>query len=122
MAIHNWTGVNPSVFHDFRSTWIVFLKNALNGGLLPSGYYALEEQVAGETIPDVLALESRDPKAPLGATSRTGATALAEAPPKVRLTVSTEMDRYALKTRSLVIRHSSDNRIVALLEILSPGN
>jgi hypothetical protein len=32
------------------------------------------------------------------------------------------MDDYVLKRRTLVIRHSSDDRVIALLEILSPGN
>jgi hypothetical protein len=32
------------------------------------------------------------------------------------------MDEYVLKQRTLVVRHTSDDRIVALLEILSPGN
>jgi hypothetical protein len=34
----------------------------------------------------------------------------------------TEVDAYALKRRTLVIRHSSGDQIVALIEILSPGN
>src|SRR5260370_20169657 len=32
------------------------------------------------------------------------------------------MDEYVLKRRTLVIRHSSDDRIIALIEIVSPGN
>jgi hypothetical protein len=32
------------------------------------------------------------------------------------------MDEYVLKQRKLVIRHSTDDRIVALIEIVSPGN
>ena len=32
------------------------------------------------------------------------------------------MNDYVLKRRTIVIRHSSGDRIVALLEILSPGN
>ena len=52
----------------------------------------------------------------------TGATAVALAPPRVRFTATATMDEYARKQRTLVIRHSSDDRIVALLEILSSGN
>jgi hypothetical protein len=51
-----------------------------------------------------------------------GAVAVAVAPPKVRHTVRTEIDEYALKQRTVVIRHSSNHRIVALIEIVSPGN
>src|SRR5207302_11172170 len=51
-----------------------------------------------------------------------GATAVAVAPPKVRFTATAEMDAYVLKQRTLVIRHSGGDRIVALIEILSPGH
>jgi hypothetical protein len=51
-----------------------------------------------------------------------GAVVVAEAPPKVRLTMRKEIDEYALKRRTLVIRHRSRHRIVAMIEILSPGN
>jgi hypothetical protein len=32
------------------------------------------------------------------------------------------MNDYVLKRRTIVIRHSSDDRIIALLELVSPGN
>jgi hypothetical protein len=116
MAVHDWTRVSPGTFHHFHNGWITELSNALNDGLLPPDYYALGEQVAGDVGPDVLTLCSDDPAA-------TGtATALADAPPKVQFTATTEMDLYALKQRTVVIHHSSDDRIIALLEILSPGN
>jgi hypothetical protein len=48
---------------------------------------------------------------------------VAVAPPKVSITaVEDDADAYAARRRTLVIRHSSGDRIVALLEILSPGN
>jgi hypothetical protein len=40
----------------------------------------------------------------------------------VRLTVTAEADQVAMKQRTLVIRHATGDRIVALLEIISPGN
>jgi hypothetical protein len=51
-----------------------------------------------------------------------GAIAVAERPPKVRLTVTCEAELTAQRQRTLVIRHSSGDRIIALLEIVSPGN
>jgi len=50
-------------------------------------------------------------------------TAVAEAPPKVsaRMTLD-ETASYALRRRTLVIRHREDHQIVALVEILSAGN
>jgi hypothetical protein len=50
-------------------------------------------------------------------------TAVAEFPPHVALSDTvTEAMLLAAKRRWLVIRHSSGDRIVALLEIVSPGN
>jgi hypothetical protein len=39
MPVHDWTRVDVGVFHDFHSSWIAHVKAALNGGLLPAGYY-----------------------------------------------------------------------------------
>src|SRR5205085_12427203 len=57
MPIHDWSRVNAGTFHDFHLAWIAELRRVLNGGLLPAGYYALAEQVAGEVAPDVLTLQ-----------------------------------------------------------------
>ncbi len=43
-------------------------------------------------------------------------------PPRTRISAEAEMDDYVLKRRTLVIRHAGGERIVALLEIVSPGN
>ena len=102
----------------------------MNGGLLPRGYYALAEQVAGEIIPDVLALQ-QDPDAPESDALRDafggGASAtvltVTEAPPRVSVTATTsEAVPLALRQRQIAIRHASGDRIVALIEIVSPGN
>jgi hypothetical protein len=123
MPVHDWSRVGAGTFHDFHCGWIVEIRNALNNGVLPPDYYAMAEQIAGSMGPDVLTLEAVGPNGgdePGGVTR--GATAVALAPPKVRLTATTEMDEYVLKQKALVIRHSSDDRIVALVEILSPGD
>ncbi len=124
MPIHDWTRLDAGIFHDFHLAWIAELRRVLNAGLLPPAYYALAEQIAGGVGPDVLTLQA--PAAggdgSGGATEAGGTIAVAVAAPKVRLTVRAEIDEYALKQRSLVIRHRSRHRIVALIEILSPGN
>ena len=123
MPVHDWTRVSAGVFHDFHGSWITELKKALNGGILPYGYYAMSEQVAGEVGPDVLALEARSGGPGGHESSLEGATAVKETPPKVRFTVTAnERELYTLKRRTLVIRHSSGDQIVALIEILSSGN
>lgn len=122
MPVHDWTKVDAGIFHDLHVAWLPELRKALNGGLLPDGYYALAEQHAGRTIPDVLTLHT-DPASPeaLPLPSGSGGTAVAEKPPRVRrkLTVETA---YTTRRRSLAVRHVSGHRLIALVEILSPGN
>ncbi len=125
MPVHDWTRVRPGTFHDFHGSWITHLKEALNGGLLPAGYYALAEQPAEDAWPDVLALEATGPEFDGGRWSvHDGgrAVAVAERPPQVSVTITAEAERVAQKQRTLVIRHATGDRIVALLEIVSPGN
>ena len=82
MPAHDWTLVNAGTFHAFHTAWMGEFQRVLNGGLLPSDYYALAEQVAGDYGPDVL----------------------------------------ALSRRVMSIRHAADDQIVAVIEIVSPGN
>jgi len=43
MPVHDWTRADGALFHAFHQHWICALCDALNGGLLPSDYYALVE-------------------------------------------------------------------------------
>lgn len=97
------------------------LRNALNEGLLPPDYYALAEQTAGGTIPDVLTLQAVEFNGQSAPPPR-GTTEVAVLPPRVRFTAAAEAEAYLRKQRTLVIRHSSGDRVVALVEIISPGN
>jgi hypothetical protein len=56
MPVHDWTRVDADIFHDFHTVWTCALRNTLNEGLLPQGYYALVEQHAGRAFADVLTL------------------------------------------------------------------
>lgn len=122
MPVNDWTRVDAGIFHDFHGAWITHIRTALNSGLLPTEYYALGEQIAGGLGPDVIALEAPSAEGNGTAGELTGAVAVAVAPPKVRLTVRAEIDEYAIRQRTVVIRHRSNHRIVALIEILSSGN
>jgi len=82
VAVHDWTRVDAGIFHDFHNSWTTHLKEALNEGLLPTGYYALAEQKMVELV----------------------------RPAK----------RYA--QRRVAVRHVSNHRVVALIEIISPAN
>lgn len=127
MPIHDWTRVTAGTWHDFHLAWIAEIRNALNGGILPADYYAQAEQIAGPLGPDVLTLQMPDTPIINGAagplsSSDGGGVAVSIAPPRMRMTAEAEMDDYILKRRTIIIRHTSGDRIVALLEIVSPGN
>jgi hypothetical protein len=95
MPIHDWTRVDAGIFHHFHVGWIGDLSRALNHGLLPPDHYALAERRAGGLGPEVLGykLQSRS-----------------------------EADLYAAKANSIVIRHISHHQIIAIIEVVSPGN
>jgi hypothetical protein len=122
MPLHDWTRVSAGTYHDFHGTWIVELKRRLNQGILPPGYYAMGEQIAGSAGPDVLTLQEVNIDEEEPPQTEAGGVAIAVAPPKVFLYDKAEDDLYVVKRRTLVIRHSSEDRVVALIEILSPGN
>jgi Protein of unknown function (DUF4058) len=122
MPIHNWSRTPPGFFHHFHQFWSVEVCNALNDGRLPQGFYALVEQRAIGLVPDVLTLEHqpRSPGAPSAPVPR-GRLAVADAPPKARFVSRAEEDVYAAKANRVVVRTSA-GRVVAVIEILSPGN
>lgn len=130
MPVHDWTRVTAGTFHAFHNAWITHLQEALNGGVLPNGYYALGEQRSGDIGPDVLTLHAHTDRNNVpGSTSPfepdgKGMIAVAEHPPQVSLTLEAKRDAafYLAKRRTLVIYHASGDRIIALIEIVSPGN
>jgi hypothetical protein len=83
MPVHDWTKVDAGSFHDFHCGWIIHLKESLNAGLLPDGYYAMAEQHARDQIPDVLTL--RGPALDVSPRPLPGdrGLALADVPPRV---------------------------------------
>ncbi|MBY0521756.1 MAG: DUF4058 family protein [Gemmataceae bacterium] len=123
MPIHDWTRVDAGIFHAFHHDWITEISRALNRGLLPADYYALPEQIAGGLGPDVLTLRRPGGKGthpeiePPG-----GGLALAVAPPRVRIRMRSEANQYAAKAKAVTVRHVSNHQIVAMVEIISPGN
>jgi hypothetical protein len=131
MPVHDWTRVSAGTFHAFHNGWITHLQERLNAGLLPPPYYALGEQRAGEIVPDVLALRSAAEEDPagsqwddIGGSRESGLVALADAPPKVQLAQEAldDLAFYLARQRTLVIRHATGDRVVALVEIVSPAN
>jgi hypothetical protein len=126
MPIHDWTRVDAGIFHDFHHEWISTTKRALNDGRLPPDYYALADQITGGLHPDVVTLEHGRPATNGNGTASSaptgGGVALATTPPQVRFTAVTDSERYAQKRSRIAIRHVSDDQVVALIELVSPGN
>lgn len=122
MPIHDWTRVGAWVYHDFHTAWLVAIRNLLNGGVLPPGFYARAEQTTRTMGPDVLTLQTRDATTPpIGnpAAARMDATAT---PPRVRFTAVAAARPPAFRQKRLAIRHASRDRLVAIVELVSPGN
>jgi hypothetical protein len=124
MPIHDWTRVSAGTWHAFHLSWISEIQLVRNESVLPADYYAQAEQIAGPLGPDVLTLQM--PATPSAGTADSltsgGAVAVSVLPSPMRLTAEAAMDDYFLKRRTLVIRHGSGDRIVALLEMVSLGN
>ena len=133
VTIHDWTRVLPGIWHDFHVGWIGEIRKQLNGGLLPDPFYALAEPQGGFTVEadppedgedddgegdrrfegDLLSLHGG------GDFGGDGGVALAEAPPRVRLRLPAGSGPTA---RRITVRHATGDRIVALIELVSPGN
>jgi hypothetical protein len=117
MPVHDWTRVGPNQFHDFHQKWMVAICNALNAGRLPPGYFAMVEQRASGPEPDVITLALKPPARPIAS----GALAVDLHPPKARFVSRSEAAAYARKADRVTVRHP-DGDVVAVIEIVSPGN
>ena len=116
MPMHDWTRVEPTIYHHFHQRWATAISDALNAGLLPAGYSALQVQHTGGVVPDVLAVERRKPKSkPRSA----GGTVVA---PRTRWTVEADQaDALRRRANRVAIRHRL-GEVVCVIEIVSPGN
>jgi hypothetical protein len=126
--MHDWTRIPAGIYHHFHHSWIEEIQRALNDGILPPDYYALAEQRTVGFGPDVLTLQhpESDPDVN-GHTSGTdpepasGVVALLVEKPRVQF--GGEFDWNAHRRSSAVsVRHVSDDRVVAVIEVASPAN
>jgi hypothetical protein len=128
MPVHDWSRVPAGIFHDFHAELIIRIKHVLNGGILPPDYYALAEQVAAGLGPDVLTLHAppvdadgdMDQESQGSPDERGGGLLLA--PPKTRPIAEIEVAYYRRKKSVVAVRHISGDRVVAVIEVVSPGN
>ena len=123
MPLHDWTKVEGWVFAAFHNHWIIHIAEALNDGVLPDTYSAEAELITSKAKkndrlrPDVVTLRPQptlfDPSAgPPG-------IAVADAPPNAQ---RMELAFAPVARRHVVIRHTSGDQVVAIIELVSPAN
>ena len=125
MPVHDWTRIFDGAFHDFHQAWVFSIKSSLNKGLLPPGYYASMEQVVSGPNADVVTLDRWQPTNGPTTSKRdleTGGIAVADCPPRATYQYEADRNQYANKADQVAIRHVSDHRIIAVIEVISPGN
>jgi hypothetical protein len=118
MPVHGWTRVEACIFHDFHHGWIGTLAAALNSKVLPADYYALiTPQEAIE--PDVVAGLAEEAPSP-----EHGPRLLSTAvhPPRVRLTAEAPLEFYRRNQSTVAVHRAGDDRVVAEIRVVSPGN
>ncbi len=122
MPIHDWSTVPAGVFHGFHHRWLGRLAEALTA-TLPPDYYAEAEQHTEERVADVLTLHARSPSSP-PSTGGFGSTAAVLTSPITSATHRAARHRPKARPRPkhVVVRHVTGHRVVALLEVVSPGN
>src|SRR5947209_7588302 len=115
MPMHDWTRVDAGTYHMQHHNWITMLHRSMKP-LLPKGYYAMPEQRATLYGPDILTLEKQPPSKLDG---NGGAGTLVR--PKAKIVEETLSDYFLRKQNAIAIRHVSGDRLVAVIEIVSPG-
>ena len=125
MPVHDWSRVEAGIFHDFHHAWIEEIKRALNSGMLSEDYYALAEQHAAGFGPDVLTLSGPQRNQGDGDSGERPASHggnLITVSPPINLTAEADLEFYRRKQSTVTVRHVSGDRVVAMVEIVSPGN
>jgi len=119
MPLHDWTRIPAGLFHHFHQDWSIEIARELNRGRLPQGLSALVEQRSGSREADVLTIESTRGARRTGP-DRGGGAAVAEFA-ATRIVRRSSKEIYAGRANRIVVRHHL-GRIVAVIEIISPGN
>lgn len=125
MPLHDWTRVSANYYHDFHGRWMYAIADALNGGILPSDYFAAADQKTPPVTPDVITLKldrGHPEERWRNKESEGGVATLANAKPRVQHELTWQPIAEDRKRRRLVVRHNSNHHIVAVIEIVSPAN
>jgi hypothetical protein len=121
MPVHDWTKVDAGIFHAFHHDWITYISRALNDGRMPPDYYALPEQITSNFGPDVLALQA-PPGNGVHHPNDAHGSLLTVVAPRTRVRLRADVDPYVAKAKAVTVRHVSGHELVAVVEIVSPGN
>jgi hypothetical protein len=116
MPMHDWTRVGAGIYHDFHTVWLTAIRHALNNGVLPPTHYAMVEQVTVGFEADILALQGPSPR-PAG-----GVHTLTATQPAVGVLERAEKAVRKRPGRRVTVRHVSNHTVVAVIELVSPGN
>ncbi len=119
MPMHDWTIVPDGIYHAFHTWWLGAVASTLNNGVLPPGYYALPEQVTASIGPDIVTLEM-----PLPTPTPTGdvVRSLGTVRPAVGVLERGTRTTRSRPRRRLAVRHVGGHKVVAVIELVSPGN
>ena len=121
MPMHDWMKVEAGIYHHFHNTWLLTIARALNQGVLPPTYYAMTEQVTLSAEADILTLQG-PPQNGVRPKRGHGFEALSATRPAVALLEKEEIAPRKHPRERLSIRHVSNHRVVAVIELMSPGN
>ena len=111
MPMHDWTRAEGG-YHHFHGAWLYSIADYLNGGGLPPGYSALAETAVPPFVPDVVAVRTPSASPAVGLATLPG----------VQFVESAKRDTASRPRRHLAIRHAASRRVVAIIELVSPGN
>ena len=121
MPMHDWKKVEAGIYHDFHNVWLLAIRKALNGGLLPGSYYALMEQITLSSEADLLTLQAPTHNG-IHTKSGRGVRSAAGAKPAVAVLERQERTLRRRTRERISVRHVSNHKVVAVIELLSPGN
>lgn len=112
MPLDDWSRVPHNVFHNFHTGWLWNIARVLNLSVLPQGYVARTEEYVGPYEADVLALETGRRAASSPRPEHAPVPTLTIAPPRF----------VPRKERRVSVFSAQDERRVAVIEVVSPGN
>jgi hypothetical protein len=119
MPIHDWPRGETGIYHHFHNAWIIHLTEALNLGVLPKGYSALSDQKVSLTEPDIITLGD---ESEIESDSGGGVAVAVAVTPRIQMKAEAKPARRLRRRRRVVIRRDNDDRVVAIVEVTSPGN